>query len=148
MLSQRQLHVRQHDLKIGSGTAAAQLQLSPICNRSVRLPKTLCTGIRCWLNQCSVHFLRLVPLSEGRIAEDGTLQCSYHGWCFDSEGACTSVPQAENPEQEHTAAAHTRACATVYPTQVCLQHQTDCLCSQCQACTYVACWPCPDCAHV
>lgn len=70
---------------------------------------------QCFADTCP-H--RLVPLSEGRIAEDGTLQCSYHGWCFDSEGACTSVPQAENPEQEHTAAAHTRACATVYPTQV------------------------------
>ena len=30
---------------------------------------------------------RLAPLSEGRIEpSDGTLQCSYHGWRFDSGG--------------------------------------------------------------
>lgn len=37
---------------------------------------------------------RLAPLSEGRINEQGHLQCSYHGWAFDSSGACTLIPQA------------------------------------------------------
>lgn len=38
---------------------------------------------------------RLVPLSEGRINEDGQLECPYHGWCFDGDGLCRRIPQAE-----------------------------------------------------
>jgi nitrite reductase/ring-hydroxylating ferredoxin subunit len=45
---------------------------------------------------CS-HFFRLAPLSEGRIESDGTLQCSYHGWRFNSEGKCTEIPQVRTP---------------------------------------------------
>ncbi|CAG9460111.1 unnamed protein product [Pedinophyceae sp. YPF-701] len=37
---------------------------------------------------------RLVPLSEGRINEDGLLECGYHGWTFSPDGACTAIPQA------------------------------------------------------
>lgn len=49
-----------------------------------------------FLDQCP-H--RLAPLSEGRIDEQtGDLMCSYHGWQFDSQGICTHIPQAENPE--------------------------------------------------
>ena len=35
---------------------------------------------------------RNAPLSLGRVATDGSLQCGYHGWCFDGAGTCTSVP--------------------------------------------------------
>lgn len=35
---------------------------------------------------------RNVPLSLGRVQPDGTLQCGYHGWCFDGGGRCTAVP--------------------------------------------------------
>lgn len=31
-------------------------------------------------------------LSLGRVCDDGTLQCPYHGWRFDGQGACTAVP--------------------------------------------------------
>lgn len=49
-----------------------------------------------FLDQCP-H--RLAPLSEGRIDEKtGNLMCSYHGWQFDSQGTCTQIPQAENPD--------------------------------------------------
>jgi len=34
---------------------------------------------------------RNVPLSLGRVV-DGCLECPYHGWRFDTEGACTRVP--------------------------------------------------------
>ena len=41
---------------------------------------------------------RLAPLSEGRIdtTESGErrVQCSYHGWSFDSSGMCQDIPQA------------------------------------------------------
>lgn len=46
---------------------------------------------RCFEDVCP-H--RLAPLSEGRIEpSDGSLMCSYHGWRFNKEGACVSVPQ-------------------------------------------------------
>ncbi|MBC6419913.1 MAG: Rieske 2Fe-2S domain-containing protein, partial [Prochloron sp. SP5CPC1] len=49
-----------------------------------------------FLDQCP-H--RLAPLSEGRVDEKtGNLMCSYHGWQFDAQGICTSIPQAEKPE--------------------------------------------------
>lgn len=47
------------------------------------------------------------------------LQCTYHGWKFDTDSACTSVPQAESPQQDYQAAAHLKA--TVYLSQVSLQ---------------------------
>ena len=37
---------------------------------------------------------RLVPLSEGRVNEEGLLECPYHGWSFDGDGQCQRVPQA------------------------------------------------------
>lgn len=43
---------------------------------------------------------RLAPLSEGRIDEQGCLQCCYHGWSFKGDGSCARIPQAlgEGPE--------------------------------------------------
>ena len=35
---------------------------------------------------------RNVPLSLGEVAQDGTLQCAYHGWRFDRAGACRFIP--------------------------------------------------------
>ena len=39
---------------------------------------------------------RAAPLSEGRIDENGQIECPYHGWCFDGNkgGVCTKIPQA------------------------------------------------------
>jgi vanillate O-demethylase monooxygenase subunit len=34
---------------------------------------------------------RLAPLSAGTVVGE-TLQCGYHGWCFDADGACTAIP--------------------------------------------------------
>ncbi len=42
---------------------------------------------------------RLAPLSEGRLESDGTLQCAYHGWTFNGEGACTRIPQLKGDEK-------------------------------------------------
>jgi nitrite reductase/ring-hydroxylating ferredoxin subunit len=36
---------------------------------------------------------RLAALSEGRVTEQGWLQCAYHGWAFASDGECKAVPQ-------------------------------------------------------
>ncbi|MFB2918186.1 MULTISPECIES: Rieske 2Fe-2S domain-containing protein [Aerosakkonema] len=56
---------------------------------------------------------RLVPLSEGRIAEDGLLECPYHGWAFKGDGKCDRIPQ-QLPG--HTAHESKRACVASLPT--------------------------------
>ncbi|XP_060169671.1 pheophorbide a oxygenase, chloroplastic [Lycium barbarum] len=61
---------------------------------------------------------RLAPLSEGRIDENGDLQCSYHGWSFDGCGSCTRIPQAASEGPEAKAFQSPRACATRFPTMV------------------------------
>ncbi|GMN21770.1 hypothetical protein TIFTF001_043382 [Ficus carica] len=61
---------------------------------------------------------RLAPLSEGRIDEDGNLQCSYHGWSFDGCGSCVKIPQAAPEGPEARAIKSPRACATRFPTLV------------------------------
>lgn len=54
---------------------------------------------------------RNVPLSLGRVTEDGTLECGYHGWCFDGGGACTAVPglDAEAASPNRTVSRHAAA---------------------------------------
>jgi phenylpropionate dioxygenase-like ring-hydroxylating dioxygenase large terminal subunit len=56
----------------------------------VRLPTGVTgeTRLAAYTDRCP-H--RLAPLSAGRVV-DGTLQCGYHGWCFDADGACTEIP--------------------------------------------------------
>ncbi len=58
---------------------------------------------------------RLAPLSQGRIAEDGLLECPYHGWAFAGDGHCDRIPQ-----QHADAVAHQskRACVASLPTAV------------------------------
>src|ERR1700761_112549 len=35
---------------------------------------------------------RGVPLSAGRIKDDQTVQCPYHGWRFRKDGVCSAIP--------------------------------------------------------
>ena len=71
--------------------------------------------VSCWRafdDQCP-H--RLAPLSQGRIAEDGLLECPYHGWAFQGDGGCDRIPQAPAgtmPQQSK------RACVQSLPTAV------------------------------
>ncbi len=58
---------------------------------------------------------RLARLSEGRISEAGQLECPYHGWTFDGDGQCTTIPQAS---AETRAIASPRACVQSLPTEV------------------------------
>jgi phenylpropionate dioxygenase-like ring-hydroxylating dioxygenase large terminal subunit len=61
---------------------------------------------------------RLAPLSEGRIdREANVLSCSYHGWEFDSSGACTRIPQA-TAKIEASALRSKRSCVAAYPACV------------------------------
>ncbi|EFN56079.1 hypothetical protein CHLNCDRAFT_145588 [Chlorella variabilis] len=63
---------------------------------------------RCLRDACP-H--RLVPLSDGRIAPNGELQCPYHGWQFKGCGTCTLMPQGGDPTAP-------RAAATAYQCAV------------------------------
>ena len=58
---------------------------------------------------------RLAPLSEGRIAEDGLLECPYHGWAFNGEGHCERLPQMP---PDSRALDSPRSCATAFATTV------------------------------
>lgn len=55
---------------------------------------------------------RLAPLSEGRIAEDGLLECPYHGWAFNGSGGCDRIPQQV---EDSTALVSRRACVASLP---------------------------------
>ncbi|MBH8555106.1 Rieske 2Fe-2S domain-containing protein [Nostocaceae cyanobacterium CENA357] len=63
-----------------------------------------------FLDQCP-H--RLAPLSEGRINNDGLLECPYHGWSFSGDGSCQRIPQQPIGG---TAETSLRACAVLLPT--------------------------------
>ncbi|KND00620.1 uncharacterized protein SPPG_03748 [Spizellomyces punctatus DAOM BR117] len=54
---------------------------------------------------------RAAPLSLGRIV-DGHIECKYHGWQFDSTGACSHIPSYP-PAAKPPLAAHVRQ----YPTR-------------------------------
>ena len=55
---------------------------------------------------------RLVPLSQGRINGQGELECPYHGWCFNGEGRCTAIPQADPGASLDTGRSRCRSYAT------------------------------------
>jgi phenylpropionate dioxygenase-like ring-hydroxylating dioxygenase large terminal subunit len=56
---------------------------------------------------------RLARLSEGRISEDGLLECPYHGWAFAGNGNCERIPQqVANSKGEISK----RACVASLPT--------------------------------
>ena len=48
--------------------------------------------------------------------ENGSLHCSYHGYAFNSKGACVSVPNASDKGAHARALASPRSCVEAYPT--------------------------------
>jgi len=49
---------------------------------------------------------RLAPLSQGRVDEkSGCIECPYHGWRFDGDGTCTSIPQWSGTQDDFEKAA-------------------------------------------
>eukprot|EP00898_Chlorokybus_atmophyticus_P005162 jgi/Chlat1/5647/Chrsp369S05411 len=62
---------------------------------------------------------RLAPLSEGRVTDDGQIQCPYHGWEFDGKnGQVTHIPQMPKSEVESGGmkSLSSRGCAKSIPT--------------------------------
>ncbi|MDY6781526.1 MAG: Rieske 2Fe-2S domain-containing protein [Cyanobacteriota bacterium] len=58
---------------------------------------------------------RLAPLSQGRVNEDGHLECPYHGWAFSGEGNCQVIPQQKEGGQ---AQQSKRACIAAFTTHI------------------------------
>ncbi|GBF81034.1 aromatic ring-hydroxylating dioxygenase subunit alpha [Aphanothece sacrum] len=55
---------------------------------------------------------RLAPLSQGRINEQGCLECPYHGWAFSGTGQCQIIPQQLPGSQAETSV---RASVRAFP---------------------------------
>ena len=70
---------------------------------------------RAFLDQCP-H--RKVPLSEGRVEDDGSLLCSYHAWRFDGQGSCVAVPQVESKDELERIKANPKTNCNAFPTKV------------------------------
>lgn len=60
---------------------------------------------------------RLAPLSTGKVC-DGTLVCRFHGWRFDSTGACVEVPMATNPNAAARLCGSAKTAVGSYPVRV------------------------------
>eukprot|EP00590_Aulacoseira_subarctica_P004876 CAMPEP_0172427894 /NCGR_PEP_ID=MMETSP1064-20121228/44030_1 /TAXON_ID=202472 /ORGANISM="Aulacoseira subarctica , Strain CCAP 1002/5" /LENGTH=562 /DNA_ID=CAMNT_0013172377 /DNA_START=113 /DNA_END=1801 /DNA_ORIENTATION=+ len=69
---------------------------------------------RVFIDECP-H--RKVPLSEGRIEDDGSLLCSYHGWRFNGRGETIDIPQIPPSELERIKANPKSNCNS-FPVQV------------------------------
>ena len=70
-----------------------------IGGRPVLLWRSRDGAIGAFDNRCA-H--KRMPLSEGRVLDNGILECAYHGLCYDPQGACVAVPSHPDgpiPEQ-------------------------------------------------
>lgn len=67
---------------------------------------------RVFADQCP-H--RLARLSEGRIDEDGLIECPYHGWAFSGTGDCERIPQQVSGR---SAESSPRACVDSLPISI------------------------------
>ncbi len=80
------------------------LRKGPLARRIAGTPIVLFRGkdgVAGFVDRCP-H--RNYPLSEGRVRE-GVLECPYHGWRFDTAGACVAVPGLPAGEQAPAARA-------------------------------------------
>lgn len=70
---------------------------------------------RAFVDECP-H--RKVPLSEGRVEDDGTLLCSYHAWKFDGKGKCVDIPQVEAKDELARIMSNPKSNCNAFPTKV------------------------------
>lgn len=67
-------------------------------------------AVNCLSNTCC-H--RGASLSQGKCQADGTVSCPFHGWRFNAQGQCTTIPSAADPAGIIPAAAKVDS----YPTR-------------------------------
>jgi nitrite reductase/ring-hydroxylating ferredoxin subunit len=66
-------------------------------NQDLAIYRDLTGTVRAVADRCP-H--RRLPLSMGRLTEDGSIQCPYHGWSFDgATGRCTAIPNLSADER-------------------------------------------------
>jgi phenylpropionate dioxygenase-like ring-hydroxylating dioxygenase large terminal subunit len=70
---------------------------------------------RAFVDECP-H--RKVPLSEGRVEDDGTLLCSYHAWRYAGSGKCVAIPSIESTETLERILASPSTSCHAFPTTV------------------------------
>jgi phenylpropionate dioxygenase-like ring-hydroxylating dioxygenase large terminal subunit len=70
---------------------------------------------RAFVDECP-H--RKVPLSEGRVEDDGTLLCSYHAWRYAGSGKCVAIPSIESTETLERILASSPTSCRAFPTTV------------------------------
>ena len=58
--------------------------------------------VACLSNTCC-H--RGASLSQGKCQDDGTVSCPFHGWRYNAQGRCTTIPSAAKPNEHIPAAA-------------------------------------------
>jgi nitrite reductase/ring-hydroxylating ferredoxin subunit len=88
----------------------------PKKNRPKKAHRSTSGEWRAFVDECP-H--RKVPLSEGRVEDDGSLLCSYHAWRFDGQGALVDIPQLDKEEEEfHRIQANSKSSCNAFPTQV------------------------------
>ncbi|MGQ9364702.1 Rieske 2Fe-2S domain-containing protein [Azospirillum sp. ST 5-10] len=68
---------------------ARKLTGHTIVNQPVVIWRTEDGAVVAFDNRCA-H--KRFPLSEGRLLDDGTIECAYHGLCFDTAGRCVAIP--------------------------------------------------------
>jgi nitrite reductase/ring-hydroxylating ferredoxin subunit len=61
---------------------------------------------------------RKVPLSEGRVEDDGSLMCSYHAWRFSGDGQLVAAPQLEKEDDMERVKSNPKSNCNAFPTQV------------------------------
>ena len=66
---------------------------------------------------CVVCYLCRASLSEGRVEDDGTLLCSYHGWRWEGDGNLTAVPVASKNDLQRIIDNPKSSC-NAFPTKV------------------------------
>lgn len=65
------------------------LQGQVVAERPIVMWRTTAGNVVAFDDRCC-H--KRMPLSAGKLIEDGLLQCAYHGLCFDAAGACVRIP--------------------------------------------------------
>jgi vanillate O-demethylase monooxygenase subunit len=74
---------------LGGAFAPETLHETTVAGRVLVVWRDRAGGLHALDGRCA-H--KRFPLAKGRLLEDGTLECAYHGFRYDPEGRCVAVP--------------------------------------------------------
>jgi phenylpropionate dioxygenase-like ring-hydroxylating dioxygenase large terminal subunit len=106
-----------HMVALSASLKVGQMLGLKVVGTSIVVFRTI-AGLSAMLDRCP-H--RNFPLSQGRLVE-GQIECPYHGWRFDAQGVCTSVPGCTlgASHEERLKATTIKVCERVGGIFVCL----------------------------